>query len=49
MDGYTFDEGIAFLVLVKAPLGVINHLKATHNRSHLHSEIHKQLRLRLRS
>ena len=44
MDGYTFDEGIAFLVLVKAPLGVINHLKATHNRSHLHSEIHKQLR-----
>ncbi len=45
MDGYTFDEGIAFLVLVKAPLGVINHLKATHNRSHLHSEIHKQLRI----
>jgi hypothetical protein len=44
MDGYTFDEGIAFLVLVKAPLGVINHLKATHNHSHLHSEIHKQLR-----
>lgn len=44
MDGYTFDEGIAFLVLVKAPLGVIKHLKATHNRSHLHSEIHKQLR-----
>lgn len=44
MDGYTFDEGIAFLVLVKAPIGVINHLKATHNRSHLHSEIHKQLR-----
>ena len=45
MDGYTFDEGIAFLVLVKAPMGVINHLKATHNRSHLHSEIHKQLRI----
>lgn len=44
LDGYTFEEGIAFLVLVKAPLGVINHLKATHNRSHLHSEIHKQLR-----
>ena len=44
MDGYTFDEGIAFLVLVKAPIGVINHLKTTHNRSHLHSEIHKQLR-----
>ena len=44
MDGYTFDEGIAFLVLVKAPLGVINPLKATHNRNHLHSEIHKQLR-----
>ena len=44
MDGYTFDEGIAFLVLVKAPLGVVKHLKATHNRSHLHSEIHKQLR-----
>lgn len=45
MDGYTFDEGVAFLVLVKAPLGVINHLKATHNRSNLHSEIHKQLRI----
>ena len=45
MDGYTFDEGIAFLVLVKAPRGVINHLKTTHNRSHLHSEIHKQLRI----
>lgn len=45
MDGYTFDEGIAFLVLVKAPRGVINHLKATNNRSHLHSEIHKQLRI----
>lgn len=44
MDGYTFDEGIAFLVSVKAPLGVVNYLKATHNRSHLHSEIHKQLR-----
>ena len=44
MDGYTFDEGIAFLVLVKAPTGVVNHLKATHNRNHLHSEIHKQLR-----
>ena len=45
MDGYTFEEGIAFLVLVKAPRGVINHLKTTHNRSHLHSEIHKQLRI----
>lgn len=44
MDGYTFDEGIAFLVLIKAPRGVINHIKATHNRNHLHSEIHKQLR-----
>lgn len=45
LDGYTFEEGIAFLVLVKAPRGVINHLKTTHNRSHLHSEIHKQLRI----
>ena len=45
MDGYTFDEGIAFLVLVRAPFGVINYLKSTHNRSHLHSEIHKQLRM----
>ena len=44
MEGYTFDEGIAFLVSVKAPMGVVNYLKATHNRSHLHSEIHKQLR-----
>lgn len=45
MDGYTFDEGVAFLVLVRAPFGVINYLKSTHNRSHLHSEIHKQLRM----
>ena len=45
MDGYTFDEGVAFLLLVKAPLGVVNHLKTTHNKSNLHSEIHKQLRM----
>lgn len=45
MDGYTFDEGVAFLLLVKAPLGVVNHLKVTHNKSNLHSEIHKQLRM----
>ena len=45
MDGYTFSEGIAFLLLVKAPLGVVNHLKVTHNKSNLHSEIHKQLRM----
>lgn len=45
MDGYTFDEGVAFLLLVQAPIGVIKHLQKTHNRSHLHSEIHKQLRL----
>ena len=45
MDGYTFDEGVAFLVLVKAPMGVINYLKTTHNRNNLHSEIHKQLRM----
>lgn len=45
MDGYTFDEGIAFLVLVKAPMGVVKYLKTTRNRSNLHSEIHKQLRM----
>ena len=45
MDGYTFDEGIAVLRLCNAPLGVIRHIAATHNRSHLHSEIHKQLRM----
>lgn len=45
MDGYTFDEGVAFLVLVKSPNGVINHIKATHNRNQLHSEIHRMLRL----
>lgn len=44
MESYTFDEGVAFLALVRAPLGVINHLKSTHNRNHLHAEIHKQLR-----
>lgn len=45
MDGYTFEEGVAFLVLVNAPRGVINHIKATHNRNQLHSEIHKHLRM----
>lgn len=45
MDGYTFDEGVAFLVLVQSPVGVINHIKATHNRKQLHSEIHRMLRI----
>lgn len=45
MDGYTFDEGVAFLVLVQSPNGVINHIKATHNRKQLHSEIHRMLRI----
>lgn len=46
MESYTFEEGIAFLALAKAPQGVIRHLQKTHNRSNLHSEIHKQLRFR---
>ena len=45
MDGYTFDEGIAFLRLCQAPEGVVMHIASTHNQSHLHSEIHKQLRM----
>ena len=45
MDGYTFDEGIAFLRLCQAPEGVVMHIATTHNRSHLHSEIHKMLRM----
>lgn len=45
MDGYTFDEGIAFLRLCQAPEGVVIHIATTHNRSHLHSEIHKMLRM----
>lgn len=45
MESYTFEEGIAFLALAKAPQGVIRHLQKTHNRSNLHSEIHKMLRL----
>lgn len=44
MDGYTFDEGVAFLRLCQTPEGVVMHLVSTHNRNHLHSEIHKQLR-----
>jgi len=45
MDGYTFDEGVAFLALVKSPIGVIRHIKATHNKNQLHSEIHRMLRM----
>ena len=45
MDGYTFDEGVAFLRLCHAPEGVVMHIASTHNKSHLHSEIHKQLRM----
>ena len=45
MDGYTFEEGVAFLRLCRAPNGVIHHIASTHNRSHLHSEIHKALRI----
>ena len=45
MDGYTFDEGVAFLRLCQAPEGVVMHIASTHNKSHLHSEIHKQLRM----
>ena len=45
MESYTFDEGVAFLVLCSVPLGVIGHLKSTHNRNNLHAEIHKALRM----
>lgn len=44
MDGYTFDEGVAILILMKTPVGVVSHLKAIHNRDRLHAEIHRQLR-----
>lgn len=45
MDGYTFDEGVSVLRLLGAPDGMIRHIVSTHNRSHLHSEIHKMLRI----
>ena len=45
MDGYTFDEGVAFLVLCNDAPGVIRHLKKTHNRPELHARIHKLLRM----
>lgn len=45
MESYTFDEGVAFLILCSVPLGVIGHLKSTHNRNNLHAEIHKALRM----
>lgn len=45
MDGYTFDEGVSVLRLLGTPNGVIRHIVSTHNRSHLHSEIHKLLRM----
>lgn len=44
IDGYTFEEGVAVLVFCKVPNGVIQHITSTHNRSHLHSEIHKSIR-----
>lgn len=45
MESYTFDEGVAFLRICNVPEGVIRHLTVTHNRSNLHSEIHKTLRM----
>jgi len=45
IDGYTFDEGVAVLVMCRAPKGVIAHISRTHNRAYLHAEIHKQLRM----
>ena len=44
MDGYTFEEGVAALVLMRAPKGVINQIERRHNRSQLHSELHRLLR-----
>lgn len=45
MESYTFEEGVAFLALCNVSRGVVRHITATHNRSHLHSEIHKTLRM----
>jgi len=45
IDGYTFEEGVAFLRLCNAPEGVIRHIASTHNRNNLHSEIHKMMRM----
>lgn len=44
-DGYTFDEGVAILTMCQASPGVVQHIMRTHNKSHLHSEIHKMLRM----
>lgn len=45
MDGYTFDEGVAFLVLCNAPRSMVRFLTSTHNAAHLHAEINKMLRM----
>ena len=44
-DGYTFDEGVAILTMCQASPGVVQHIMRTHNKNHLHSEIHKMLRM----
>lgn len=44
-DGYTFDEGVAILAMCQASPGVVQHIMRTHNKGHLHSEIHKMLRM----
>ena len=44
-DGYTFDEGVAILAMCHASPGVVQHIMRTHNKGHLHSEIHKMLRM----
>lgn len=45
MDGYTFDEGVAILNLCNDAPGVVRHIAKTHNKSILHSRIHKLLRM----
>lgn len=43
-DGYTFEEGVAVLVMCGTAPGVVQHIQRTHNMGYLHCEIAKLLR-----
>ncbi len=44
-DGYTFEEGVAILVMCGTPKGIIQHIQKTHNMGYLRCEIAKILRM----
>jgi len=43
-DGYTFEEGVAVLVMCGTAPGVVQHIQRTHNRGYLNCELAKLLR-----